>query len=83
MTYADASICGAQRKAEEDQTRPVVIFRLWMLTGSDLTLGFHGEQRVHSVGEAARACVSRRGTGTSDPVSGTSGHLLTAKSVEF
>ena len=66
-----------------DRTHQVMEKRLWMLTGSDLMLGLHGERRVRLVGEAARARVSRRGTGASDPVLGSFGHHLAAKSAEF
>ena len=64
-------------------THPVGKNRLCMLTGSDLMLVCHGEQRVWSLGEAARARMSRCGTGASDPVSSASGHYLTMRALRI
>ena len=49
----------------------------------DLTLVYRGHRRVWSLGEVARARESKRGTGASDPVLGSFGHHLAAKSAEF
>ena len=62
------------RLVKHDRTHPVVIFPLWMLTGIDLTLGCRGEWHVRSLGEAVRACMSRRSTGASGLWDHVSGH---------
>ena len=71
------------RPVIRERTCPVSKIPLWMLTGLNLTLGFHGERCVRSLGEAERAHVSRCGTGVFDPVSGVSGHHLTMKTAEI
>ena len=56
MTYIDVCIFVSQRGPDSglrpvayERTRPVTDFSLWMLTGSDLTLGSYWEQRIRSV----------------------------------
>ena len=57
VTYVDVSCEALAHRGEEGpdyglgpvtpkRTRPVAKNRLWMLNGNDLTLGYHGEQRV-------------------------------------
>ena len=84
VTYVDASDLGAWRGSDAamrpvaaDLTRPIVDFWLWMLTGCDLTLGNHGEQRVRSWrGLGARACALTQ-IGASSPWDGASSLNLT------
>ena len=40
-----------------------------MLTGNDLTLGYHGEWRIRSLGDGTGARASRAGTGAIGPIS--------------
>jgi hypothetical protein len=54
-----------------------------MLTGNDLTLGYHGEWRIRSLGDGMSAHVSRAGTGVSGPISYVFGHHLSAGTSEF
>jgi len=49
-----------------------------MLTKSDMTLGYHREQRVRSLSGGADVYASRASTDVSGPISCASGHHLGA-----